>query len=435
MVFVIGFVISATLIVWALGHLAFAYHFTANIVSRGIDKSTDFQRSEPVSEPDAALAIYEPPATVLMALRGFDPTLRHTLEGLLKQNYSDYEVIIVIDHQSDAAWHVVEEITKIDAERRIRHMALQNPHASCSLKCSSLIQAYREIRPETEVLALLDADVVPHANWLRDLVAPLANPQVGVATGNKFYSPSDRGIGSSMRSLWNAGAIVPTALFSNPWAGTCALRVRDVEAAGLIEIWKTSAVDDGPIRQAFKPLGLAIHFEPKLVLVNRDPCTFGYASRYVSRMLTWSKMYETTFWNTLFHMIVTLSLMIGAFGLLVYSLASGAWATCFMIVAAFFVWNSLMLAAYLLVRRGVAISAKSRGERLKRLTFGQLLSYFCLLPIVQVAHGYWTLVALNSRKIQWRDVTYRINGAHQIEMVDYQPYQSRSDKTPSRVSI
>jgi cellulose synthase/poly-beta-1,6-N-acetylglucosamine synthase-like glycosyltransferase len=58
------------------------------------------------------------------------------------------------------------------------------------------------------VLAVIDADAVPHRWWLRDLVAPLSDPRVGVATGNRWYMPEHANWGSLVRYLWNVGAVV-----------------------------------------------------------------------------------------------------------------------------------------------------------------------------------------------------------------------------------
>src|SRR5262249_33172047 len=48
-----------------------------------------------------------PPAAVILALRGADPSLVGCLTGLLRQDYPHYVVRIVIDSREDPAWNVV----------------------------------------------------------------------------------------------------------------------------------------------------------------------------------------------------------------------------------------------------------------------------------------------------------------------------------------
>ncbi len=435
----VGVIVSVLLIAWAIAHLLFATKFATGIVTRaaiGSQRGDEGNGSRQEPHPAESDPTYAPPVSVIMALRGFDPSLRSCLQALLQQDYREYEVIIVIDHPSDAAWRAVEEVTReFDTHHRVRYMALENPRPNCSLKCSSLIQAYSYVNEQSEVLALIDADVVPHANWMRDLVTPLADPTIGASTGNKWYCPGDNTFGSLLRCLWNAGALVPTAAFANPWAGTCALRISDVERSGLVETWKDSAVDDGPIRQALEPFGLRIHFEPKLIMINRDRCTAEFASRYVTRMLTWSRMYEATFLNTFVHMLVTTLLIAISVSVLVLALLTGHFITALIVASGLAVWNLLMLGAFFAVRSGVSVALKTRSETLERMSWTRLFKLYLLLPVCQIAHCRWTLSAIFSKQVHWRDVTYRLNGSKGIEMVEYQPYQSTTDRTPSQVSI
>ena len=262
---------------------------------------------------------FQPNATVLLAARGCDPSLEKNLVGLLQQDYENYQVVIVVDHQSDQAWSIAHHVkSEFDTDHRLRILELEQPLNSCSLKCSAIVQAMETMSDDVEVVVLVDADVIPHREWLLQATSPLADPYVGVVTGNQWFEPSNASAGSLLRSLWNAGALVPTAALANPWAGTCAMRLEDMRRTNLVETWKTSIVDDGPIRRAFDPLGKQIVFNPELIMVNRENCTVGYVDKYVPRMLRWSRMYEKTFINTFVHML----LLVGT--LLVDELLSGA---------------------------------------------------------------------------------------------------------------
>ena len=233
-------------------------------------------------------------AAVIMSVRGCDPSLRDSLKGILSQDYKAYEVHLVVDHPTDLAWNFVHEIkSKLDKRDVLTIHELQDPSETCSLKCHAIVQALGELPRQTRFVALLDADVTPHETWLAELTGPLRDPKVGGVTGCQWFEPeSPAGIGSLTRSTWNAGALVPTVYFSNPWAGSFAMRAEDLEAAGLAEIWSHSIVDDGPIKKAINDIGLRIEFAPSLIMINREPCTLAYANRWVTRMLTWSRLYE-----------------------------------------------------------------------------------------------------------------------------------------------
>ena len=50
-----------------------------------------------------------------------------------------------------------------------------------------------------QIIAFIDADTVAHPNWLRELVTPLLDDQVGLTTGNRWYLPTGNYWGSLVR--------------------------------------------------------------------------------------------------------------------------------------------------------------------------------------------------------------------------------------------
>ncbi len=411
--------LGSTLVVWSLVHFAVAWFFDAQIVRKRLatfDAASDCK--------------FAPKASVLMSLRGCDPRLKLNLRGLLGQAYDDFEIIVVIDSRQDPAWQVAMEVKSIDdAADRLRIFELQEPSSTCSLKCSSLVQAAQQIRSDGEVVVLVDADVVPHPNWLRDAVRPLVNPLVGVVTGNQWYAPesTDAGgidTGSLLRGIWNSGAIAATAINANPWAGTCAMRLSDVKRSGLIEKWTTSVVDDGPIKPALDRLGLQVYFDPRLIMVNRDQCTTAFAGRYVTRMLTWSRIYEKTFVNTVIHAVAMVTLLASSMTVFVIAALSGNAIAASSMGLSMLISNFVMFAGFRSTERAVshAIRCRSGENQIAPMGLATSLRVFGLIPICQVAHVYWTIKAIFARQAQWRNITYRLHPQQRVEMVAYQPF-------------
>ena len=73
---------------------------------------------------------------------------------------------------------------------------LRERRETCSLKCSSIVQAVSELDNSYRVVAFVDADAVVHPDWLRQLVSPLSAPRVGATTGNRWYLPNGNHWGS-----------------------------------------------------------------------------------------------------------------------------------------------------------------------------------------------------------------------------------------------
>ena len=378
-------------------------------------------------------------ASILMSIRGADPSIEESLIQLLNQDYADYEIHLVVDHRRDAAWNLVHEIKEaFDHDCRLNIHEMKKPLKTCGLKCSALLEGLSEIHPNTKYLVLIDADVVPHESWLSQLIAPLSDKTIGVVTGNQWFEPVGSNPGSLLRSLWNAGALVPTAIYGNPWAGTFAMRMRDFRRAKLRKIWRKSIVDDGPIRQALLPLGLKIYFNPALIMINRERCDLSYVQRYISRMLTWSRMYEPTFLNTLLHCVFIMSVLVASAILLVASVGTGDFASLSTVAIGLGLTSLLNTVSYVIVRSGVSVSSNLGLQPLPELRITRFIKLTVLTPIACMIYGVSCLQAAYRQNIQWRQITYELRGKSGVKMTRYRPWvgdQDQEENTPSEISI
>lgn len=394
-----------------------------------------FATVQPVRSLGAASAIARQVAVVI-CVRGCDPSLRESIRGVLHQSYQPYEVHVVVDSRTDDAWNLVEEVAAASQSPvRLHQHEMSLPLTTCSLKCHSILQAISSLTPEIEVVALLDADVTPHAGWLEALVQPLIDPTVGAVTGNQWFEPAGPASwGAHTRSVWNGGAMVLSAMFANPWAGSLAMRLDDIKSSGLLELWQVSIVDDGPVREAIQSLGLRIVFAPSLMMVNGESCTFGYVNRWALRMLTWSRLHEPTFYLSILHAVFSNSVMLASFAVLIAALWFGQWSASLIAASGLIASGVLSVAAYVVARNCVVYSCKLRSQTLPPITWARCWKVFWLVAIAQVIYGVACLRAIFVRRITWRGIDYRLNGKREIERLNYEPFQT-DEKAPQQVSI
>ena len=372
------------------------------------------------------------PAAVLMSLRGNDPSLRGSIEGALSQNYGDqYLVRIVIDHESDPSLALLEDLQKNHPHgRRLNYSILQSPLKTCSLKCHSLSQAAADLPPEIEYIALLDADVRPHRTWLAELTAPLSNQGVGGVTGTQWFEPPvGAGVGTWLRSVWNGGATILTIHFANPWAGSFAMRRSDLNASGLVDSWQKSMVDDGPIRAAMQSIDKEIRFAPSLVMVNREHCTLSYTFRWAARMLTWSRLYEPTFWITILHasfsnVVMLINFAVLASGLIGWLPKAAIWISLVALIFA----GIQCAAAFCVARSCVDASAKLRSENLSPLASRHWFWGFSLAAPAHLMFGWGCAAALLTKEIAWRGIRYRLKARGEVERLNYLPFAESETK-------
>jgi hypothetical protein len=362
---------------------------------------------------------FSAPVAVLLSIRGKDPFLGETLQALCQMDYPQVTFHVVVDGTEEEArewreaWQGVTEL---------RHPlfieTLKSPRVTCGRKCAALLQVLAQIPEEAEVIALIDADVVPDRLWLKKLTAPLVDEQIGVVTGGQWFEPAwSHKPGAWVRSLWNAGSLVPTSIQGHPWAGSLAIRRRDFVAAELGRWWETSAVDDGPIARAMHQIGSRIAFDPQLIAVNREDCGLGYSARYVSRMLTWSRWYEAAFWNTASHAVL-LAMIWGLWLIsLMRNVYDGAWQWVGVLTVALVVGIWLYVLAYDVVRYGVARLHRHRLGGRAALSISRQAWAVLHLPLTQAIFLAGVFRAMFFREVEWRGVRYRIHSPTEIRVL------------------
>ena len=118
--------------------------------------ATAFQKRFNALEPAPMPLPEQQPAVVVICVRGCDPSLESCLTGVLNQDYANYRVQVIVDHQSDQAWDFVQDIkSKLDERDILSIVELQNPLDTCSLKCSGIVQALHSIDEQTKYLSLI----------------------------------------------------------------------------------------------------------------------------------------------------------------------------------------------------------------------------------------------------------------------------------------
>lgn len=398
------FAATGTLL-FALFHLIGAYVFAAWLKRQ--------EATGPTSNP-------QEPVAILVASRGFDPSLPQMLRGLLEQDYPHYDVHVTVDESEGPARDRLGELIADHPNRgRLQLHTLGEPRSTCGLKNSALLVGLSQLSPQTSRIAMIDTDIVPTRNWLADLTAYLDDPAVGAVSGAQWFEPDNRvDPGSLVRSLWNAAAVVPTCMFANAWAGSLAFRRHDFEQAGLPELWARTIVDDGPLPEAIRKQGLRMKFAKNMFMINRESCSLGYVNNWLTRMLCWSKLYEASFRNTLVHAVLTLSVLSSFLCGLALALGSGNALWSGLLLGSLISGNSFYVLAWSRVRRAVREASLENGPKLARPVSGKTwLALWCFVPLTQLAFCIATLRVLGLRTIRWRGAEYEITSPTEVRLI------------------
>lgn len=367
-----------------------------------------------------------PRARVILCLRGSDPFLRRCLEGLLAQDYPAFDIRIVIDSRGDPAWRAVEEIIHPHVESgrapRVSVEELRDRPETCSLKNASLIQAYRGLEPEVEVVATIDADCTPHRTWLRELVAPLVDPRVGAATGNRWYMPEDAAWGGLIRYLWNAAAVVPMYWHRIAWGGTLAMRADFVRGTDYCDRMARTLCEDTMLFDVLRRNGRTLRFIPSLLMVNRESCDIPGYFRFCRRQMLIVRYHShvALVWG---HGLISTAFFYSAILLCLGATLAGRAAEIAPLATSLGCYFASMLALLVPLELAARSRVRARGESTAWLTPDKWLRLPFALFLTQSIYGAvaWSLPL--AKRVDWRGIRYTFLPGKRLRRENYEPYQ------------
>ncbi|MCA9269929.1 MAG: glycosyltransferase family 2 protein, partial [Planctomycetales bacterium] len=301
----------------------------------------------------------------------------------------------------------------------------------------SLVQAIGQLDDDCELVALLDADCVPHASWLRELAAPFADADVAVAYGNRWYMPPDARCGSLMRYIWNVGAVGHMIWCGIPWGGTLALRRTFLDEADLAGAWSSAFCEDTMLARAAQRRGRRCVFVPSLLMVNRETCTVGSLLPWIRRQLLTVRLYHGAWPTTLAYGLASPTIVLAALAAIAWSLCLASEPSQLAALATLAVLAGLMtlrlaiVAALEITARGVIAK---RGEQLERTSWRRCAAMPFLLAVTPFYYLAALLRAQWMRHVVWRGVQYRVDSAGKIQRLDH-PAWSGSEQSESRHSL
>ena len=366
-----------------------------------------------------------PRVAVVLCLRGNDPFLPQCIDSVLRQDYPDYEVRLVIDHETDPCVSIVEAALEGLGVDRAHVDYLRDRRATCSLKCSSLSQAVANLDESFEVVALLDADTVPHETWLRELVAPLQEQDVAAATGHRWYVPENPTVGTMARYIWNSAAIIQMHAYNIAWGGTLAIRHDVIRELDLPGRWQKAFCEDTMLYGALRERNLKLSFVPSLVMVSRESCDLGACFHWVCRQLLTARLYHPGWPAVVLHAFVTAAIPAVAIGLLSTAVSRADWLATEMVSIGICVYCCLLAGILQSVRSAIGPIVADRGKTSTPKSAIAWLNFVFALVSLQVFYPIAVLCTLFSRSVDWRGVTYRIGGSWDIQMLEYGPYETR----------
>jgi ceramide glucosyltransferase len=150
-----------------------------------------FRRSR-TAQPEFAPAV-----SILKPLRGVDPRMYESFRSHCVQDYSEYEIIFGVNDADDPAVEAVHRLMREFPNCPIR-LVICSEVLGTNRKVSNLVQMLRHARHDH--ILINDSDIFVTPDYLRRVMAPFGDPQVGMVTCPYRGIPADT-LGSKLESL------------------------------------------------------------------------------------------------------------------------------------------------------------------------------------------------------------------------------------------
>lgn len=354
---------------------------------------------------------FTPFCSVIVPCRGLDSGLNENVAALFRQNFPYYEVVFVVDDENDESIQVIKDASR-SAEIPVT-VTVAGKAENESQKVHNLRHAILQASAESELFVFVDSDARPGRDWLRNLIAPLADQTVGCATGYRWFIQKRGGFSTALRSIWNAS--IASALGENGksnfcWGGSTAISRAVFERLDIGERWKGTLSDDFTVTRAMQAANLPIYFVPNCLTATVEDCNFRALLEFTTRQMKITRVYAGHLWKASFigSLFFTAIFWTGIALLFVLS-GIHLWLTLAMLTGIFVLGG---FKAWLRLK-AVKLILKDYEKEINR----QFVPHLMLWAITPVLYLYNCICALLSRKIIWRGIGYELKSATETEIL------------------
>jgi cellulose synthase/poly-beta-1,6-N-acetylglucosamine synthase-like glycosyltransferase len=364
--------------------------------------------------------VYTPPVCLIIPCKGLDEGFTENLRAFLTQNYPDFQIIFIVARENDPAYPALSLALRDHPSARL---LVAGEASGCGEKVHNLRTAVKAADARAEVLVFADIDARPSPDWLRWLVAPLADPAVTASTGFRWYLPG-AGFASKLRAAWDSS--IATMLGEGrailAWGGSMALRAGDFRRLQIAErYWQGTVSDDYGVARAVREAKGRIAFEPRCLVASREESSLPELWRWMNRQIILTRVYAPHLWRLglAAHWLYALTLLLGL-ALFVAPVTTAG--------------MKLAMAGAFLVIQLLGVAKGGIRSIIAREGFGERHAscYWTLAPLVPWMMFCNFLVAGFTRRIEWRGTEYELISAHQIRILKRSSCGASQITPPSR---
>ena len=119
------------------------------------------------------------PVSIMIPLHGADFGAYENYAGFCRQNYPEYQIVFGVRDSADSSVPIVEKLIADFPDRDIA-LVMSDTTIGQNLKVSNLQNMLARVKHEQ--IVIVDSDIRAGVDYLREVLAPLSDPRVGLVT-------------------------------------------------------------------------------------------------------------------------------------------------------------------------------------------------------------------------------------------------------------
>jgi len=219
---------------------------------------------------------FMPPVSILKPVKGLDFQAHENFVSFCQQDYPHFELLFGVSDPADPAIPVVERLQQSFPRHNIRLSVVQ---ASGSNHKASILHGLAD-QARHELLVVSDSDMRVTPDYLRRVVAPLADEQIGLVTC-PYRGEFPFNLTARLEALYVGSTFLPSVIVARRFldmrfalGATVALRRRDLARIGGFAAVANYLADDYQLGARVADLGLRVHLSDYVVASVLGATTF-----------------------------------------------------------------------------------------------------------------------------------------------------------------
>ncbi len=358
---------------------------------------------------------HHPNLSIFIPCQGTGNHLENHVQTFLERRFPKARLFFIVESRKDPAHAVIARLIR---EAPNAFLVEAGSTGTCGQKNHNLLKGIEAAGHKDDVYVFFDSISTITFEQLSDLLAPLSDPEVAVATGFRWDILREGTLGQRVHAFMIA---VQWALLNSPfncgvWGGCAAIRRETFEEMDVAAYWARTVVDDTSLVNLLHQQRRKSVFVPTCIKEMDGPAmTIRESIFWFRRQVLYLKFYRRFEWSCALGLLVWAAMICLAFPMLLLGAV---------------IWPSPALTTLVGVT-GISMLLQmlcTLGMKRPSQDNHSVGAWFLLSPLFIVCTVGAFVVGLFTRTLRWRHVVYHLD--HQGFVTDVERPTGATDLRP-----